>query len=107
FAARVTSQQWRTQQPTTGIGDCGTGHSLPISHFAASCRPSLSLHRLTQQPDAMVAKDRVYNYRYEGEARDARSAEYRFVKYFLLLVMLLYLLSSIWIVVFIFQQADW
>ncbi|UXI14149.1 hypothetical protein NH340_JMT00092 [Sarcoptes scabiei] len=56
----------------------------------------------------MVAKinDR-FNYRYAGEAKDVRSDEYRFVKYFNLLIAILYLLSSIWIFMFIFKQAEW
>lgn len=55
----------------------------------------------------MVAKGRVYNYRYEGDAKASRSDEYKLVKYYLLVMLVIYLLSSIWIFVFIFQQADW
>lgn len=55
----------------------------------------------------MVAKKRVYNYLYESEAREVRSDEYKFVKGYLIFLLIVYLISSIWIFVFIFQQADW
>ncbi|OTF70072.1 hypothetical protein BLA29_010113 [Euroglyphus maynei] len=59
----------------------------------------------------MVAKTRGdpvdYAYRYQHDAEDVRTAEYRFVKYFNLLMAIAYLISSIWIFIFIFKQADW
>lgn len=57
----------------------------------------------------MVAKDapRCSRYSGESEASDVRTDEYRFVKSFNLLMMIAFLLSSIWIFIFIFKQADW
>jgi len=57
-------------------------------------------------PRMPVPRNRNYEYEYE-EAPDARSAEYLFVKYFNALMLAIFLLSSIWIFIFIFDQADW
>ena len=59
----------------------------------------------------MVAKTRGdpvdYAYRYQHDAQDVRTPEYRFVKYFNLLMAIGFLISSVWIFIFIFKQADW
>jgi len=56
----------------------------------------------------MVVKHaKSYEYVYESDARSNRSEEFLLLKKFLLIVIGLYLLSSIWIFFFIFIQAEW
>lgn len=55
----------------------------------------------------MPARTRKFDYVYESDARESRTGEYTFVKYFLAVMIMLYLFSSIYIYFFIFQQADW
>lgn len=60
-----------------------------------------------QQKKKMPVQKRNFEFEYEVEPADARSAEYLFVKYFNVLMCFVYLASSIWIYFFIFAQADW
>lgn len=55
----------------------------------------------------MPARTRKFDYVYESDSRESRTGEYTFVKYFLAVMIIIYLFSSIYIYFFIFEQADW
>ena len=76
------------------------------SYSRVSISATWKTPRPNRQPK-MVVQKRNFEYEYELDAADARSAEYLFVKYFNALMCLVYLASSIWIYFFIFAQASW